>query len=850
VAASSDPSSHSDQCFDDFAPNRLGLDGELHTSDNRKVYEHSLSYHSPSAVPQNTTLSRPNPMKATQRAHDPALDAVRSSANDSPINMPAYFNGWLPTSKPTAMTANAVDASRDLAPSSPAVAPAVFGRAIRNSTKLALPVPSNDVTRCVKGFNGDPLTFATAVYSPGPSLVREARAAQDSLSGDGSVMSVGKTDLTFKEDLESHDSDKIYGASYVASRRGAQRNKTPVAMAGLKRSESHYVSTAITQTLESFESTPSETSHTTITLTPGTRHGHGSDNGLPAKKLCSQCRRLILGCTSLCTKCRQVDDEQRSPLPEKNHSNERPEVVDSLKMTETVQHTTARDLGITKARYMSCKNTVTERSATKQPRSHDDVTSPPPTHDQNAVPDSPFVPESPDLVFEIPRKRLDTFLSENAKIEADQHRATKTLIPQKRNAIGLNATDYDHCFSKKKPRIFKPTTKSIAVNWPPMKSNQFPPAPKSDSLQFEYVSRDASVQTSVETVHRATSPRPISREMVANVDAYAKSSHWTDIQASQGLTGPGDISVVGGVLHKVVPSSPHSDQTSEPGDWRVEKRGLMLPTQQAKDLARRNRYVEQPNAAIARLERPGPRNGQAADRKAKLLAEDSGMLEYDGNIASRESSNLGADPIESARQWAVSDERALLNTLQNRGVMFEEDSSSESDVSMPPPRTKPVPKDPLWRCPQSSSDLFLIAPSLHANYLSFDIEGRRKEIAARPFRKRRRMNISYLRQERGENVHEEVKRNYPPRMIKVSSTTTSELEDVLDKNADGMASGQESELEMTFGDFVGVPANPTAILTEDKRLAFRDGTRDAKGALPRARERFIVTNRSVVCMEQ
>ena len=700
--------------LDNFAPNQMDINGQLPSANNRKFCDLSRGHQSPSAVPHNTALPIPNTILATKYAHDPTLPAVRSSVIESPINTP-YLDGRIPKPQPSTTTANfAADASTDLAPASPVVAPAVFNRAIDRWTNHGLPVSANGLTHCDS------------------SLARDSQAAHHSPSEDGSAIAFGETDLTLKDDLAFKTSNELYGANYAGSRIGGQRNNSLVIMAGGKLPESPYVSKAIMRPLTSSESTPGETSHTTETLTAEMRNGHGSNSEIPAKKLCSRCRRLILGCTSLCTKCRQIDDKQSFPPPEKNYGNDLTGAVDSLKIAKTVQNTTTLDLGVPKALHLSCKNTITEGSSKRQSRFKDGVASPLATHDQNAIPDSPVVPETPDLVFVKQSKNFETSKSEETEMEADQHRTTKTLIPQKRAASGLNVTDNDHCFSKKKPRIFKPTTQSIAVNWPSMRSKQFPPTPKSDSPRFEYVSRDASVQTGVENA----------------------------------------------------------------------------------------------------------------------LAEDSSMPGCDDNVASHGNSNLRADAIESARQWSMSDEKALLNALQNRGVIFEKGSSSESDVSMPPPRTKAAPKDPLWRCPQSSSDLFLIAPSLRANHPSFDVEQRKQEIAARPLRKKRRLNISYLRQERGENTHEEVKRVCPPRMIQLSSTLTSELQDMVDRNAEGMASGQETQVEMTFGDFVGIPAKPMAILTEDKRLAYRNGTRDAKGALPRARERFIVTNRSVVCMEK
>lgn len=843
VTSVSDSPSHSALFFEDFNLDKQAVDGEPHTAETREI---SRTYHSPTAALHSIALSKSSTVLTTKDAAETILEAVKTSVNGFPADLPSYFDGWQAKSQP-----NAVDASKYLASSSPTVAPSVVDRAIHSSTNLALSLPSNDIPCCVKSSTGDPRIFVTNVgernptanhHPSGPSLARETQVTQQSSPKDSPVISFGNTDLSSKDDMASKASGEPFGTSYITSRKEAQRNKIPVAMAGLKIPESPCFPGAIAQPLDDCKAKRGEISQTTKTLSPGARHGHGSNSVLPVKKLCSQCRRLILGSTSLCTKCRQVKDEQRSHSPAEHHSNEHKGAVDLPTMTMAVLHTSARDPGVS-------KNTITEESSTKKSHCQDDVASPLRIHNQNAIPESPVVPETPDLVSEKPSKSLDTPPHEKAKTEVDQQRGTKPLVPQKRSASGPKATDNEHCFSKKKPRLFKPTTKSIAVNLPPMRPNQFPPTPKSGSPRFEHISRNASVPTTVETVHRGTSPGSVSHEMVDRLDTYAKRSASPDIRVNQATAGQGVISIADGGQHEAAPYSPHSNRASE--DWRIEKRSSKLPKQNAKALTPETQYFEPASkAVIGRLKGPEPKNGQAAEQKENVPEEGSCKLEYTRDVASHQSTNLRDRPIESACKWTLSDEKALLNTLQKRGVMFEEDSSSESDVSMPPPRSKSVPKDPLWRCPRSSSDLFLIAPSVDAKYSSFDFERSRKEIAARPFRKGRRLNISYLRQERGDNIHEEVTRTCPPRIVKISSTMTSELEDLMDKNAEGMATGQESELEMTFGDFIGVPANPMAILTKDKRLAFRDGTKDVKGALPRAREKFIVTNRSVACMEK
>jgi len=242
--------------------------------------------------------------------------------------------------------------------------------------------------------------------------------------------------------------------------------------------------------------------------------------------------------------------------------------------------------------------------------------------------------------------------------------------------------------------------------------------------------------------------------------------------------------------------------------------------------------------AIARRRRQAPHHNNHIGIAPSIFKNEPYKTGKDSRIVSATAVGSINSSVQTAREWTSDDEEELVQKLKEKGVIFEEDSSSDSDVETPAPQIALLSTYPLSRPPQSSKDLFAIAPHLHPDYPVFDIEAKRREIANRPPRKQRRHNMSYLRQERGENVHQEVKRTFPIRLVKVSSGEISELQDSL-----------APEVEMTFSEFIGAPANPMAILTKDKDLAFRDGTRDLKGKLPRARKKFIVSNKSVSNIE-
>ncbi|KAF7507129.1 hypothetical protein GJ744_010942 [Endocarpon pusillum] len=816
--------------------------------DDRRVHGHGTIGDAPTAAPHSRAPSDLDILLTTENTNNLTFVTAKNPDDISPANLPSYPRGREARTYGKAMKADSVNGSRDFTPSSPAAAPSVLHRATHTTSKD--PLSPKGTPTSVKIRRGD-----TGIFPPSADLLQghsrnwrpprpldweETQATSQLSAGDAVAASWGSTKLSACDNEASRNVSEPPNGDRSVSKQQARKAEGLVSMGELHIPETPSDVVATAQSTDHCAAKREKISRSSTSPPREASQGKSSNIIRPFKKLCGLCQRPILGSTSLCTKCKQTTDDEIPRRPDQSLGNGSIEVVDLTTMTMT---------GLTtKKTQVACGNMISQWKLAKESRSHEDITGALRICYESPVPDSPVIPETPDLGSEKPSNSRDILRTEKSRTEPNQIRATIPIVPQKRRSIAPLASDSDHCFSKKRPRFFKPTTKSIAVNVPLVKSNQPPLTPNSGSPHVELISRDASVQASVETVHRGTSPCSASFQEPNRNDGQPKCSALPDVGRDKAISEDGNISILNGTQREPTRVSPCSSRMTE--QWQSEKENLVMLEHQAKEFTERNQAFEQAKMALDRRQRPDQAKGQLPTQESSVPGAELCKLEDDGKVVNNHSTSMNDSVTGTAGKWTLKDEKALLEKLKNRGVIFEDDSSSDSEVGIPPPTTKSAPRDPLWRRPQSSSDLFMIAPDLNGNHHSTDPTRRRREIAARPFRKERRLNISYLRQERGDNIHEEVDRICPSRMVKVSSTLASNLPDPLEKNAERTGSEQRTQVEMTFSDFIGVPASPMALLTKDKQLAFRDGTRDANGSLPRAREKFIVTNRNIFCMEK
>jgi hypothetical protein len=733
---------------------------------------------------------------------------------------------WQAKLQGRAMRGKSTSSSRQLAPSSQETVPPVIDRTTCYSTGLALSVFSSGVPRSVKDSKGYPRIYSHSVdglnrpaeerHTP---LRTVARLSQQLLPESSSVMPSTFMDLSSSDNLTLEISSELHDSCSLTSAKEAHGQEESLSAIELNVPDTSCVLGTKNTTSGTVKTSSAEMPQSTSMPTPTTVKRNSCNNEQTVKKLCTRCHKPILGPTSTCIQCRSKE----------NRSNDHP--------CTACSPTTSVTVSVEKP-FFPCPSN--EASSAEQSHLQHAVVIPAPKCVKTGIQRSPFVPETPDLVSD---NKIFTPVDEVAA-----PKFPKPAVPRRRPAVCSTVVNNEHCFSKKKPRIFRPVTESQTVHVPPVKPKKSPHTPIGHSPLVENNLRDARVQNSVETDHRGTSSCSTHGEMADRLQISAKESATPDTCSSQVTSRRDNAAVVDEASGVPAPFSQHSSGNSK--QVRMQKRCSKSLGRQVKDFSQCEQDFKQAEAAVARLQKIAQNSNQYLRQKSRITNE-----KCSNSTRRREvDKHLNINPCycadDEACKWTPDDEKALLQKLQDRGVIFEEGSSSDSDTGIPPPQTKPVPKDPFWRCPYSSTDLFLIAPHLSTNHSSFDVERKRMEIAARPPRKQRRRNMSYLRQKRGENIHEEVKRSFAPRRVKASSTEISEHMDLMHVNAHGTATEQGPEAEMTFCDFIGAPARPVAILTKDKQLAFRDGTRDIRGSLPRTRERFIVTDRNVACMER
>lgn len=780
------------------------------------------SDHSPIDVLHFVAGSRHNATLKPENVDYSITKTVKTSAKSTSTDNTSCYRGWQAKIQSHAMRTNSVNGGEDSTPS-PAAAPSVVDETMNTSTDPALSVPTNKFPCYVNGSNGDPSIVLQSVdRRPGRTLARhlsnpvEVPAAQLLPLDDAPALSSPITHFPTKDNLAQKISGELFANGDHYSREGPSRNKDQVPMVKLNLRDSPCDTRSATHILDNSKTNRNEISGAMATMTSKTNHETRSS--VPSlKKLCSRCRRFILGSTSTCTKCRQAMDGEKCSRFEVNLSKDHANTQD--RPTKT-----------------------TKESLSQKPHFTDGGSSPLLTH-ENEYSYSPTVPETPELASDKTGESVRVRRDEEAKIGTILERLPKP-IHQKRPAISSVVTGNEHCFSKKKPRMYKPVIKPMAIDMTPVSLDKLPPTLKSGSPLIKYNSRDAAVQTIVETGYRGPYLSSAAYEVAHALNVFVNGSTSPDDRRDQTTTWQGEIAAVDSSSRDPGSLRECSDPKLE--QRRMGKRSRNSLGQQARTLTNRNQEFEQAGATETQLQRPVRRNGEAPQQHSSAAEAESckrGSLDDVLNRQINDHDRL----IKNARDWNLKDEKALLNGLQSRGVMFEEDTSLEEDVDVPAPQTTPIPKDPLWCCPQSSKDLFLIAPTLRSNLTPFGIEGKREEIAMRPSRKQRRMKVLSPHQKRDNSLHREVKRAFPPQMVKISPIVISKHGDSVSRHSNEMEMEQLSQVEMSFADFIGAPAEVVAILTEDKQLAFQDGRRVVKGDL--ARKQFIVTNRSIACME-
>jgi len=216
--------------------------------------------------------------------------------------------------------------------------------------------------------------------------------------------------------------------------------------------------------------------------------------------------------------------------------------------------------------------------------------------------------------------------------------------------------------------------------------------------------------------------------------------------------------------------------------------------------------------------------------------EDNTPLALRRPLVRRQWSRGRQPPISVARKadqqvWTPEDERRAMDELQERGVMFESDSDSDSPFEEQPARAHQTRRvDPLWQ-PTTSLDLFEIAPSLNPARESTTVSYFPRGRGVKPPKKHVWKNLlAYQCRERRiklGNPHWEVDRKLSPRIV--TAVIEQEVDDDRAQTPNPLAirEVEKKTVEMSFPEFLGMPREPVVCYGKSKKeLAFRDRKND------------------------
>jgi hypothetical protein len=807
-----------------------------------------IGHHLPPNIPQAALVLEVDSF--AESTNILATPAVTITSKPASADLARYFEGWDAKGSRRKMEMDCKEAGRNFASPSGAATSSVADHP-HSSVDIAR------LTRCKRHpVLHDPRTPLVAPNSAGGGMVVQTSTPSQlaamplvSPSSESASMSLDSSDST----SGNHTITNVSGYPGRANQSdsiGRKPRDNKRALIDESITEPEIVATKDIWKTDPVNSNRANVHQTPDMLRPQNVSIHSTNTALVVKKPCVRCGKLILGTFDSCIKCRQMADHKAHPKASISQSNDN--MRDTASSPAKVMDMTNKDYH--HGELDDCHNTDKELSRKINDESIAPAMGKPPaavetgvnkisTSDvefyKNGAPDSPVIPETPEVHVPFTSTSLQSQNNTTNITSIPPLPPPQQLIPQKRGPLGSAVTNNEHIFARKKQKTQGALRMPTHVTSSTPNLNKFRPIAGRNLDPVKRNSKDASVQTNPETVERGTSPsRP--------VDEPAQQSPAPRGRLTSLASCPNGIRGMDGAnCENVLPKPFSARKSKRPPAWH-QKNGIS--GREAREPPGRPLAYGRPQAAIAAIQFSVHGSDQVAAQEATALEAETTTVKE----RSHSGGYLNPDSIEEnpgeGPAWTSDDEKALVQKLQKKGVIFEDDCS-DSDVEVPPPQSKCVPKDPLWRRPQSSTDLFLVAPYLKPNYASVDIELKRKEIAARPSKKQRRLKIPYLRHERGSNIHEEVIRSLPPRTVKVRSLESSNGAGFGDETVTG-ALGPLKETDVTFSDFVGVPENPMIILTKDKQLAFRDGRKDGKGVLPRAREKFIVTNRSVSCMER
>ena len=433
------------------------------------------------------------------------------------------------------------------------------------------------------------------------------------------------------------------------------------------------------------------------------------------------------------------------------------------------------------------------------------------TTSQDVVKSSPFVSETPELDTEMTPEVQNQPASDVVPPASPENSVRQSVNPLKRTISASGPGSNDNLFFKNRKRVFKSSDpRQPSIEMSPLEVNsQFP--------------RDIPVVPSRlnGAVGGIIARTPIHLEELIELEKLRKQVAFLQKSKTEEKDAHHEVRKLyaeeksrADSLSEEIQSLKVRDQDSRnlSHDEQKSVTALLTPT--------RKRQYDDVQGDVTRTPQFARRSKNGPNHTRRQSSND-----YD------KSSEAGLQsPLQLRDVRIEKDKKRLLRDMATKGIILESDEDSDGPrVPLPTP-FKP-PKDPLWRPSKSSRDLFEIAPQYQQENLSFDLETKKKEIAARPSRKQTFGRVLALsgREWGTANAHREVDRRLPSRIVRVRVPDISEEIDPL-QDAGQM---REIEVEMSFEEFLGVPENAQLCTTTNGQLAYRDSALDQWGKLRR-----------------
>jgi hypothetical protein len=433
-----------------------------------------------------------------------------------------------------------------------------------------------------------------------------------------------------------------------------------------------------------------------------------------------------------------------------------------------------------------------------------------PSIPSNVVKPTPFVPETPELDTVITPDPEEQHTPESMPLKSPDKPAPPLFNPLKRTLSVLSSGSDGNLFIKKKTRVFK----SIETR---RTNGETSPQQMSSSSGKENPATIARSNTAPGTIVTKT-PVPlgdlIELERLRKQVAFLEKS---SIEEKEALDEARRLRVE---------EKERADRLNEELQEIKARNGEARKPSQEEQKQIAAIFTRSKNDLDVDTQHETSRSLQLAKRSMNRSKHVRRQPSIDFDGVSEASTQSPLRPKEAKRD---KDEIKLVRDMKARGILFESDSDSDDGPEVPPPTPFKPPKDPLWRPLKSSRDLFEVAPQYQQENLFFDLEAKRREIASRPSRKQTFGKVLALcDRERGTaNVHRDVHRSLPPRMVRTRVVDTTEDIDPFRESA------PTKEVEMSLEEFLGVPENALLCTTTTGQLAYRDAVPDQWGKLRR-----------------